>query len=253
MVGRYIEPMTDFGFKKIFAEPENSDILIDLLNTLLGYSGDEMIKDIQYLSPEIMGKSENDRRVYFDLYCQSQKGEYFIVEMQRTLQTNYVDRAFFYSTRSFEQQSRKGEWRYKLAPVCSINLLGFNLSQTPGQRPLTDDKYFYSYRLVEDNDPTDILSLYRIVFVELGALNKSPDKHSSRLEKWVYAMKHIAEWHEKPESYREDSIFDRFFQKSEVAQYSYEERLLYEGSLRNLRDEYNILQTKLEMEHEKGW
>ncbi len=76
---RFIEPMTDFGFKKIFASPENSTILINLLNTLLDRKDDDCIEDIEYLSPEKLGRSRDDRVAIFDLYCRSHRGEYFIV------------------------------------------------------------------------------------------------------------------------------------------------------------------------------
>ena len=34
-MSRYINPYTDFGFKKLFGEEANKDLLIDFLNTLL--------------------------------------------------------------------------------------------------------------------------------------------------------------------------------------------------------------------------
>ncbi len=253
LMGRYIEPMTDFGFKKLFVEAENKEILIDMLNAFLGYSGDDCIESVEVLTSEALGKSMRDRRAIFDLYCRSLRGEYFVVEMQRCFQYHYVERAFFYSARAFDQQSKQGDWDYKLDSVCSINLLGFHLSRTPGKRPLKEGKYFYSYRFVEDDDPTDILPFHRLIFVELGGLQKQLSRDSSRLEKWVYMLKHISTWDEPPPYYRQDRVFDRFFEHAEVAQYNTAERLVYERSLRELRDEYAISETHYKEGVKKGF
>ena len=48
---RYINPFTDFGFKKIFGQEYNKDLLIDFLNSILPRNGD-LITDIKYGSQD---------------------------------------------------------------------------------------------------------------------------------------------------------------------------------------------------------
>ncbi len=79
-LGKYINPFTDFGFKKLFGEEANKDLLIDFLNALLAEK--EHIKDITYLKNEHLGRTESDRKAIFDLYCETESGDKFIVEMQ---------------------------------------------------------------------------------------------------------------------------------------------------------------------------
>jgi hypothetical protein len=76
-VGRYIDPLTDFGFKHIFGKKK---FLLHFLNSVLDIKGG--IVDLQYDNPERPGRSKDDRTMYFDLYCTLETGESIILEMQ---------------------------------------------------------------------------------------------------------------------------------------------------------------------------
>lgn len=93
---RYINPLTDFGFKRIFGTPFNKDLLIDFLNALL--EGEREISDVTYRNGEQLGASRKDRRAVFDVYCQATDGSRFIVEMQNMYQPYFKDRSIYYST-----------------------------------------------------------------------------------------------------------------------------------------------------------
>ena len=93
---KYINPFTDFGFKKLFGSEFNKDLLIDFLNQVLGDR--EQIKDLTYLNTEKLGKTQNDRKAIFDLYCENEKGDRFIIELQNVAQLYFKDRSIFYAT-----------------------------------------------------------------------------------------------------------------------------------------------------------
>ncbi len=93
---RYISLLTDFGFKRIFGTAMNKDLLICFLNSL--FNGRQVVKDVSYLNPEHVGDVYTDRRAIFDVYCEGENGEKFIVEMQNAYQTYFKDRSLFYST-----------------------------------------------------------------------------------------------------------------------------------------------------------
>ena len=79
---RYINPYTDFGFKKLFGTEMNKDLLISFLNALFNGRKQE-ITDVQYLNAEQLGEGYGDRRAVFDVYCMTSDGSRFIVEMQK--------------------------------------------------------------------------------------------------------------------------------------------------------------------------
>ena len=93
---RYINPLTDFGFKRIFGTPFNKALLIDFLNALL--EGEREVSDVTYRNSEQLGTNIEERRAVFDVYCQAKDGSRFIVEMQNVYQEFYKDRSIYYST-----------------------------------------------------------------------------------------------------------------------------------------------------------
>ena len=109
---KYVNPLTDFGFKKIFGEEPNKDILISFLNEILPER--HTIEDLSYLRNERLGKSEVDRKAIYDLYCTSTTGERFIVELQKAKQNYFKDRSIFYSSFPIQEQAQKGEWDFRL-------------------------------------------------------------------------------------------------------------------------------------------
>ena len=94
---KYIDPFTDFGFKKLFGEECNKDLLLDFLNELLHKKEGEIVS-ISYLKNEMLGVSEEARKAVFDIHCENDKGEKFIVEIQKSKQAFFKDRTLYYST-----------------------------------------------------------------------------------------------------------------------------------------------------------
>ena len=82
---RYISLLTDFGFKRVFGTVPNKDLLIDFLNSL--FDGEQVVKDVTFLNSEHVGDIRSDRKAIFDVYCENEQGEKFIVEMQNAYQT----------------------------------------------------------------------------------------------------------------------------------------------------------------------
>ena len=111
MQGKYINPFTDFGFKKIFAEEASKPLLIDFLNALLNQ--ESKITAITFKNTEKLGFTQADRRAVYDIFCDNNKGEKFIVELQKLKQNFFKDRTVYYSTFPIVDQAEKGEWNYQ--------------------------------------------------------------------------------------------------------------------------------------------
>jgi len=83
----FIHPLTDWGFKRIFGDKE---LLMDFLNSLL--EGERVITDLSYLNTETQPEENDGRKTVYDLYCETDTGEYIIVEMQNRRQACFKDR-----------------------------------------------------------------------------------------------------------------------------------------------------------------
>ncbi|MBF6654728.1 hypothetical protein C3B48_03465, partial [Flavobacterium columnare] len=96
MKAKYINPFTDFGFKKIFGEEASKNLLIDFLNALLPEY--DQIKELSFKNTEQLGQTDLDRKAIYDIYCENEKGEKFIVELQKAKQNYFKERTIYYST-----------------------------------------------------------------------------------------------------------------------------------------------------------
>jgi predicted transposase/invertase (TIGR01784 family) len=121
---KYIDPFTDFGFKKLFGEECNKDLLLDFLNELLQKKEGKIVS-LSYLKSEMLGASEEARKAVFDIHCENEKGEKFIVEIQKSKQTFFKDRTLYYSTFPITRQAIPGEWNFELKAVYAIAILNF--------------------------------------------------------------------------------------------------------------------------------
>lgn len=128
-IERYIDLFTDFGFKKLFGSALNAGLLVDFLNELL--KGKKKIKQLTYPKNEQLGKTHDYRKAVFDVYCESENGEKFIIELQRIKQKFFKDRSFYYATFPVQEQAPQGEgWKYALKEVYTIGIMDFTFDHT---------------------------------------------------------------------------------------------------------------------------
>ena len=234
---KYVNPLTDFGFKKIFGEEPNKDILISFLNEILPEQ--HTIEDLSYSRNERLGKSELDRKAIYDLYCTSTTGERFIVELQKAKQNYFKDRSIFYSSFPVQEQAQKGDWDFRLDAVYTVGILDFVFDDHKGEEAL--------YHLVEfKNQRNEIFSdKLKYIYIELPKFTKGEAELETDFDKWLYVFRHLAELESRPPQLR-DRIFEKLFEVAEISNFTAGEREAYEESLKYYRDIKNVVDTSRE-------
>ena len=237
---RYIDPFTDFGFKKLFGEECNKDLLLDFLNELL-HQKEGKIVSLTYMKSEQLGRSEADRKAVFDLHCENEKGEKFIVEMQKTKQTFFKDRALYYSTFPIVKQSITGDWNYELKAVYTVAILDFVFEEDKKDV----DKYRYDVMLTDIETHKIFYDKLKFVYLEMPKFTKNVDELETHFEKWMYVLKNLKRLDNIPDKLRE-KIFEKIFETAEIAKLSSEEYEQYVISLKTYRDYKNSIDTARE-------
>ncbi|WP_020560076.1 Rpn family recombination-promoting nuclease/putative transposase [Thiofilum flexile] len=221
----YLNPLTDFGFKKLFGEEPHKDLLISFLNTLL--PAHHQVQDLSYTKNEYQGRSAIDRKAIFDLNCISPLGERFIVELQRVKQIYFKDRSIFYSTFPIQEQAIRGDWNYKLAAIYTIGILDFLIEDE-------QSKVYYHAQL-KDQDNILFYDKFNFIYLVLPRFQLQAHELITLQDKWLYVFKHLHELETIP-SQLTDKVFQRLFGIAEIAQLPASERLGYESSLKDYRD-----------------
>ena len=234
--GRYINPYTDFGFKKLFGTPLNKELLISFLNSL--FEGKEVIHDLTYLNGENLGNSFGDRRAIFDVYCENEQGETFIVEMQKAEQQFFKDRSVFYSTFAIQNQGKKGVWDFKLKGVYTVAILDFVFPE--GEYP--DDSLRHEVKLMDIDDKHVFYDKLTFLYLEMPKFTKSEAELETMYDKWLFVLHNLSRLMKRPAALQE-RVFTRLFEQAEIARYTPKELLDYEDSLKVYRDLKNVIDT----------
>lgn len=240
---KYINPYTDFGFKLLFGTAMNKELLISFLNALL--FKEETVKDVTYLNTEHLGTQEYDRRAVFDVYCENDKGEKFLVEMQKGEQQFFKDRSVFYATFPIREQAKRGEWNYELKAVYTIGILNFVFDDT-------DPEYFHhEVKLVDMGTRKVFYDKLTFIYLEMPKFNKGEDELETMFDKWLFVLRNLSSLWERPRALQE-RVFDRLFEAAEIAKFTRTEMSEYWDSLKNFRDLYSVISTAENKGREEG-
>ena len=230
---RYISLLTDFGFKRIFGTKPNKDLLINFLNSL--FDGLQVIKDVKYLNSEHVGDVFAERKPIFDVYCENEHGEKFIVEMQNA----------YFPIR--EQAPKWAEWNFQLEHVYTVALLNFDLEEEAFDK----DDINHDVGLLDKKTLKVFNDKLSFKYVEIAKFNKTEEELDTLYDKWLYVLKNLSRLDERPSALKE-KVFTKLFEEAEIAKFTPTELKEYEDSLKAYRDIKNSIDTALEKGREEG-
>jgi predicted transposase/invertase (TIGR01784 family) len=249
MKARYLNPFTDFGFKKLFGEEASKPLLKDFLNSLLPL--DYPIADLNFRASAVgvsltaedsidnaeqLGTGEDQRKAVYDIYCQDTQGNYFIVEMQKSKQNFFKDRTVFYTTFPIREQAERGPWNYELKAVYCVGILDFVFEEDKA-----NPDYLHEVKLKNRHNKV-FYDKYALYFIEMPKFHKAESELASQLENWLYLIKHLEELPDVPAKFQH-TILERAFEIAELTQLTENERSAYEESLKHYWDLINVLDT----------
>ncbi len=221
-MSRYLNPYTDFGFKKLFGEEANKDLLSDFLNQLLPEN--HQIAELNFRNTEQLPDIPLSRKAIFDINCVSQTGERFIVEMQKAKIHFFKDRSLFYATFPIQDQAKRGEWNFKLQPIYFIAILDFKYDEAEEKRKFLRDV------ALRDQDGDLFYDNLRFKFLQMPLFNKTENELETRFDKWVYFLKNLENFDDIPAILNEP-IFHKAFATAELANLTREQYNAYEQNL----------------------
>lgn len=243
---RYISLLTDFGFKRIFGSAPNKDLLISFLNSL--FDGEQVITDVRYLNSENVGDVFAERKAIFDVYCENEKGEKIIVEMQNAFQQFFKDRSLFYSTFPIREQAPKGnDWNFKLKRVYTVAFLNFDMRE----ESFDQEDINHDVGLLDKKTHRVFNDKLTFKYVEITKFNKTEEELITLYDKWLYVLKNLSRLAQRPSTLKE-KIFTKLFEEAEIAKFTPKELKEYEDSLKAYRDIKNSLDTALEKGRAEG-
>ncbi len=237
---KFINPFSDWGFKKIFGQEINKDLLIKFLNDLL--EGERHITDLTFKDKEQLPELKSMRGIIYDIYCTTDKGEHIIVEMQNRYQPYFTDRSIFYTSRNIVNQGVKGmqeiedgkreSWNYMLAPVYTVCLMNYDTDV------LTPTKFRTDAVLMDMQEKKIFSDRIRLIYLMLPLFDKNSEEECKNdFERWIYILKNMNTFDRMPFAAR-NAVFKKLAQIADISALSPEDLEKYDESMKVMLDYY---------------
>ena len=243
----FIDLTSDFGFKKLFGEEPNKDLLLSFLNEV--FQGRKRIRDLEYTPNEALGNGLDEGQAIFDLVCTGSDGEKFIIEVQCAKQTHFKKRALFCTSRLISNQAPKGRrarWNYAISEVYLVALLdGFTITEAKETSPIHD------VCLCDRKNGNVFFDGFGFIYVELPKFHKKETELQSDLDRWLFILKNMSRL-KKISVFLQKPIFQKVFDIATYNNLNKEERMTYDISLKRKWDQYSIKETAFNEGKEEG-
>ena len=240
----FINPRTDFAFKKIFGSEENKDILISFLNALL-YEGQKTIKDLEILNPYQAPKIKGFKDTYLDVKAQLNNGKTVIVEMQVLNVEGFEKRILYNAAKAYSIQLNRGEEYALLNPVIALTITNFKMFEFEKMISafvMKEKKLFTDYG---DND-------IELVFVELPKFKKKLEELETITDNWLYFMKMAKKLDTVPPNMEKIIEINRAFQVAKEANFTPEELEELQQREIFIQDQFNAIKLARRLGIEEG-
>ena len=246
-MGKYINPFTDWGFKRLFGQEFSKDLLISFLNSLL--AGEKKVQNVTFMDKEELPSTKDQRGIVYDVYCQTDTGERFILEMQNRWQPNFIDRSICYACRSVLEQVDKSKTErqdaYKFLPIYTVCFMNYK----QGDDGL--DKFRTDIVLADKESGKIASNKLRFIYLVLPLFKKDVEDCDNDFDKWIYVLKHMEALSRMPFTAQKE-IFKQLEEYADSHRLTRKEWEAYENSLWIARDNMACMAAAENAAKEKG-
>ena len=237
---RYVDILTNGGFKALFGDADNKEVVMSIINVLLPEH--RKVTHIDYLPTERQGQIvDMNKEYHYDFMCKDESGTVFIVEMQRYQEDHWFKRCVSYACRSYDRQNRKGE-DYNISPVYLIGLMGIEVDHP--DKEFWKDRYISEYTFREKESHDLLGETIVIIFAEMANFSKTIEECVSETDRMLYILKNIGRMSSQPGWLQEDVY--------EMAGFTEDKRIKYEKEMYDERRRKSEMNTAKRIGFETG-
>ena len=236
-VQRYVDILTNGGFKALFGDKANKDVVMSIINVLL--PDHRKVTEIDYLPTEYQGQVVDlNKEYHYDFMCKDESGTVFIVELQRYQDDYWFKRCVSYACRAYDRQNRKGE-DYNVAPVYLIGLMDVPIDYP--DKDFWKDRYVSEYTFREKESHDLLGETIVIILAEMANFSKAAEDCVTEVDKMLYLLKNIGRMMDQP-GWLQHEVYTRIFDACEIAGFDEDKLIKYDKDMydeRRLKSEMN--------------
>ena len=230
----FINPKTDFAFKKIFGSEQSQEILISFLNGIL-YDGENVIQSVNILNPYQAPRIRGMKDTFLDVKATLSGGQTVIIEMQVLNVEGFEQRVLYNAAKAFSTQLNIGQDYTLLSPVIALTITDFEMFQDL-------DAVISRFVLKEKQDLTDYaIDGLELVFVELPKFHQALNQVDGLTEQWIYFLQNARQLESVPVSMGNVPAIQQAFTVANQANLSREELEDLESREMFIHDQRNAI------------
>lgn len=241
---RFLNPRTDFAFKKIFGSGQSKDVLISFLNALL-YEGRAVIADLEIIDPYQAPQLKGMKDTFLDVKATLNDSKTVIIEMQVLNVLGFEKRVLYNAAKAFSIQLDSGQGYARLNSVIALTITDFEMFPD-------SPKVVSRYALKEKDELTTYSDDIELVFVELPKFDKSLTELATITDRWIYFLKEAESLEVMPQAWQDTPAFEKAFQIAQLSNLSREELDIFERKQLFLQDSRNAVLKGIEQGIEQG-
>ncbi len=245
-VQRYVDILTNGGFKALFGDINNKEAVMAIINALLPEH--RQVADIEYLPTERQGQMEDNKEYRYDFMCRDSSGAMFIVELQRYREKSWFKRCVSYAARAYDRQNRRGE-NYDVPPVYLIGLMDTEIRHP--DREFWRDRFVSEYTFREKVAHDLLDETIVIIFAELVRFDKAESECMTDVDRMLFILKNMGRLDRQPELLRRE-IYTKIFEACEIARFNEDKLIQFNKDMYDERRRNGELAAAIEEGMEKG-
>ena len=236
---KFINPKTDFAFKKIFGSTNSQDILISFLNALI-YDGQPIIQDLKIIDPYLAATVIGLKDSYLDVKAQITGNKTVIIEMQVLNVAAFEKRVIYNLAKTYANQLQIRDSYPRLKPVIALTITDFEMFQ---EQPDVISHFIFKEKEKLFDYPDLEVEMF---FVELPKFKKELDELTTLTDKWIYFMKHTPDLETIPPTMETVPELEKAFQIANEANLSLKELQDMEAEERAIQEQQGIVSRGIE-------
>ena len=225
---KFVDVKNDIAFRKIFGNENRKESLISFLNAILDFHGEQRVTKVTILNPYQLPKLKGGKVTIIDVKATDQAGRTYIVEMQVADIDGFAKRVLYYTSKSYSDQIKRGDFYRKLQPIIFIGILDFEHTQNP---------HYISRNQVRDIETGEqTIKDVEFNYIELPKFNKTLSEIKTLTEKWVYFIKNAENLEVIPNNIQDEGLKSAY-EEANVQTWTPEELEAYDYAFMREEDE----------------
>jgi predicted transposase/invertase (TIGR01784 family) len=177
----FLDLRVDYALKRVFGNEENSEVLINFLNSIIDFPKHKRVVDVEIVNPYNIKALKDMEDTSIDIKAELNDKSQIIIEINVLNYEGFEKKVLYNLTKNYSSQLTTRNYHLLFNPVIVITIVDFVMFHF--------DKVVSYFKLLEKSEHTGYLNDLELIFIELPKFNKALINLQSEQDKFLYFLK----------------------------------------------------------------